>query len=95
MMWIRRGKIVVKKYKTKPIIKEAIKYNANSLSCANEIYQWSNKTIKRHSLHGLFIQTLEGRMRVNHGDYIIKGLSGEFYPCKPEIFEKTYEAVDE
>ena len=39
------------------------------------------------------IKTLEGWMRVTAGDYIIKGVRGEFYPCKPDIFELTYEAV--
>lgn len=40
------------------------------------------------------IETLEGPMTVNHGDYIIKGVQGEFYPCKPDIFDKTYEIID-
>jgi hypothetical protein len=39
----------------------------------------------------LFIQTLEGRMRVDLGDWVIKGIKGEFYPCKPDVFEATYE----
>lgn len=42
-----------------------------------------------------FVQTLEGNMRVNPGDWIITGVAGEKYPCKADIFEKTYEAVDE
>lgn len=42
---------------------------------------------------GLRIQTLEGEMKADIGDYIIKGVNGEFYPCKPDIFEKTYEEV--
>lgn len=41
------------------------------------------------------IETLEGTMRVNPGDYVIVGINGEKYPCKPDIFEKTYEAVDD
>lgn len=41
------------------------------------------------------IVTLEGVMWANQGDYIIKGVNGEFYPCKPDIFEATYEAVGE
>jgi hypothetical protein len=41
----------------------------------------------------LVIFTLEGDMRANAGDWIIKGVNGEFYPCKPDIFAKTYEAV--
>ncbi len=40
------------------------------------------------------IITLEGDMKVNIGDYIIKGVNGEFYPCKPDIFKKTYEKVE-
>ena len=43
----------------------------------------------------LFIQTLEGEMTAHVGDWIIQGVSGEFYPCKPAIFEKTYEVVSE
>lgn len=39
------------------------------------------------------IDTLEGSMRINDGDWLIKGIKGEFYPCKPDIFEATYEAV--
>jgi hypothetical protein len=42
---------------------------------------------------GIEIHTLEGTMTASKGDWIIKGVSGEFYPCKPDIFEKTYEAV--
>lgn len=38
-----------------------------------------------------YIQTLEGKMIVNYGDWVIKGIKGEFYPCKPDIFEATYE----
>lgn len=41
------------------------------------------------------IQTLEGVMHANIGDYIITGVNGEVYPCKPDIFEKTYELVEE
>ena len=40
------------------------------------------------------IDTLEGSMQVSKGDYIIKGVNGEFYPCKPDIFHKTYEILD-
>lgn len=43
---------------------------------------------------GFYIETLEGRMQVSPKDYVIKGLKGEFYPCKPEIFELSYDSVD-
>lgn len=42
---------------------------------------------------GIKIKTLEGKMLASFGDFIIKGVNGEFYPCKPDIFEKTYEKV--
>ena len=42
----------------------------------------------------LLIETLEGKMRADVGDWIIKGVKGEFYPCKPDIFEATYELAD-
>lgn len=42
-----------------------------------------------------YIQTLEGDMQVKNGDYVITGVNGEKYPCKPDIFEKTYEKVEE
>lgn len=42
---------------------------------------------------GFYIPTLEGNMKVSMGDYIIKGVNGEFYPCKPDIFDKTYEDI--
>ena len=42
----------------------------------------------------IIIQTLEGDMEATLNDWIIKGLNGEFYPCKPDIFEKSYEFVD-
>lgn len=42
---------------------------------------------------GIFIDTLEGRMYASSGDYIIRGVQGEFYPCKPDIFKATYEEV--
>jgi hypothetical protein len=44
---------------------------------------------------GLDIKTLEGTLKASVGDYIIKGINGEFYPCKPDIFEKTYESVED
>lgn len=41
-----------------------------------------------------YISTLEGAMTVSHGDYIIEGVNGEYYPCKPDIFKKTYEILN-
>ncbi|MBF4602812.1 hypothetical protein [Curtobacterium sp. VKM Ac-2884] len=43
---------------------------------------------------GIYIRTLEGEMHVSPGDWVIRGVQGEFYPCKPDIFEATYEKVE-
>lgn len=56
-----------------------------------KFWEYENIVINK----GLKIITLEGTMTANIGDYIIKGVSGEFYPCKPDIFHKTYEKVEE
>src|SRR4051812_26611298 len=50
----------------------------------------TDRTISRYTVH---IETLEGRLNVSEGDWIIKGVNGEFYPCKPDIFAKTYRAA--
>ncbi len=47
-----------------------------------------------YELHNLRIKTLEGTMMLRPGHWIIKGVAGEFYPCKPDIFDATYEAAD-
>lgn len=51
-------------------------------------HNWSDQSVS------ITIKTLEGNMKVSDGDYIIKGVNGEFYPCKPNIFEETYEKAD-
>lgn len=77
------------KYKKKPVIIEAVQYTGNNIE---EI----KKFCPNCSLlfDALIIPTLEGRMRASINDYIIKGVDGEFYPCKPDIFEKTYDIVE-
>jgi len=61
-----------------------------------ECYKFiGNKFMENWATDGTFIniKTLEGGRRASLGDWIIKGVNGEFYPCKPDIFEKTYEAI--
>lgn len=77
------------KYRKKPVIIEAVQWNGrNEIDISNFI--GGNLEMGDESL---FIQTLEGKMETSVGDYIIKGVHGEFYPCKPDIFEETYESV--
>lgn len=58
---------------------------------ANEVARWCGGHNGLHS--GVVISTLEGMMKANIGDYVIKGVQGEFYPCRADIFESTYEEV--
>ena len=56
--------------------------------------QWGKGKINFDIKNGnIYIDTLEGRMRADVYDYIIKGLKGKFYPCKPDVFKKKYEAI--
>ena len=80
-----------KKYRKKPVVIEAIQWVGNNLS---EIDNFIGRTVYNKETT-LVIHTLEGDMEASIGDYIIKGVNGEFYPCKPDIFDKTYEEVTE
>jgi len=94
------------KYRKKPVVIEAVKWDGKNLI---EITRFMGDTVPNLSdriagerwedycyivkQNGLKIHTLEGEMSASIGDFIIKGVSGEFYPCKPDIFAKTYEEV--
>ncbi len=58
----------------------------------NFTIKFDNGPMQKGSLH---IKTLEGDMKANINDFIIEGVNGEFYPCKPDIFEATYEKIEE
>ena len=82
-----------KKYRKKPIVIEAMQYTYDN---AFEVFSWmsAGNTLAQTWEHGrLAIPTLEGTMYAMPGDWIIKGIQGEFYPCKPDIFAATYEVV--
>lgn len=78
------------KYRKKPVVIEAMQYTRNALE-AERVAEWCGGT---QSDDGCMIETLEGDMLARYGDWIIKGVQGEFYPCKPDIFEMTYERVE-
>lgn len=79
------------KFRKKPVIIDAIQWNG-SLPFPEEFS--SMGFLEHENGYDLEIDTLEGTMLCRQGDYIIKGVAGEFYPCKPEIFERTYEKVE-
>ena len=87
------------KYKKKPVVIEALQFKSDmSVKDLNDLIDFIGMKnivdIGRDNLY-LTIRTLEGNMTASPGDYIIKGIQGEFYPCKPDIFEKTYDKVEE
>ena len=90
------------KYRKKPVVVEAVRWDGKN---HREMWDFlTGKTNEPMSAYGenfyidhskvtggLVIKTLEGEHIASVGDYIIKGVNGEFYPCKPDIFEKTYD----
>lgn len=85
------------KYRKKPVVIEAWQFtNENKNSLLSELREQQANIYPTHEGVNpvMKIPTLEGEMTASVGDYIIKGVNGEFYPCKPDIFEKTYEAVE-
>ena len=92
------------KYRKKPVVVEAAQWNGFNLEEIKKfvgdslIYRVSDsawKVGKGAPTVYLEIKTLEGNHICSRGDYIIKGVQGEFYPCKPDIFKQTYEQADE
>ena len=91
------------KYRKKPVVIEAMQFDGTH-ACADKIISWVNEATGYLLSSGqtppilfyygaMTIRTLEGEMSGDKGDWIIKGVKGEFYPCKPDIFEMTYEPV--
>lgn len=86
------------KYRKLPVVVDAMQFTDESkdlvLHWAQEQYMaiWA---AHEDAIPVMRIQTLEGTMTAHFGDWIIKGINGEIYPCKPDIFAKTYEPVDE
>lgn len=76
------------KYIKKPVAIEAIEWTGENISEVMDFMGWRNADHDDRS--GLVIRTLEGNHYADHGDMIIKGVKGEFYPCKPDIFAMTY-----
>ena len=81
---------MVQKFKKKPLIIEAVQWTGQNV---DEITGFIGYEKFQFEGDDIVIQTYEGLIIAGIGDWIIKGIAGEFYPCKPDIFEKTYEAV--
>lgn len=89
------------KYRKKPVVIEAYQFNGSSTDVAKITAWMEGGDCPRKGGIGtrdcgrtIEIETLEGMHTARMGDWIIKGVKGEFYPCKPDIFEMTYELVE-
>lgn len=82
-----------KKFKKKPVIIEAMQWTGVNWREIDEFVTVYHETNPKAGV--ILIETLEGLMRADIGSYIIRGVNGEFYPCKEDVFHKTYEAVND
>lgn len=85
-------------FRKKPVTIQARKFETNNEEGdvnMNALVDWiiTNGGNAKHDSTDIFIETLEGTHRASVGDWIIQGVKGEFYPCKPDIFDATYEAI--
>lgn len=80
------------KYRKKPVVIEAVQWRGD-IESNIEIIKLGLSVEPVPLTDILLIETLEGKMKCDVWDYVIKGVKGEFYPCKPDIFEMTYEKV--
>ena len=78
------------KYRKKPVVIEAVIWNGSNQF---EMNVFVNKGMLTYEGDTVIIPTLEGQHIASRGDYIIRGVKGECYPCKPDIFYLTYELV--
>ena len=88
----------MKKYRMTPVEVEAVRIHTGDGAGRSRsgVFLWvctHGGDAKFGPKGSLLIDTLEGWMRADHGDYIIRGVAGEFYPCKPDIFDAIYEEI--
>ena len=98
----------MQRFRKKPVVIEAVQFDG-SIQSAGHICKWVNRDLQGDedricdfvtynddkTAHDFQVHTLEGHMQIDVGDWIIKGVKGEYYPCKPDIFELTYDLVEE
>jgi hypothetical protein len=81
-----------RRYRKKPVVIEAIEWRGGNFVEVDRFVTVTHETYPRDGW--VVIPTLEGEMVAKIGDFIIKGVQGEFYPCKPDIFAQTYEVAE-
>ena len=96
MLPYKKNRLVMKRYVKNPVVVQAVEYNGANKEEIEAFVEKKLDTVYTELKEPLELKipTLEGDMKASKGDYIIKGINGEFYPCKPDIFEKTYDVVE-
>ncbi len=85
----------MQKFVKKPVVIEAIQYDGANITEVENFVGGKLPTVMNSNKDTqLVVSTLEGDMKISKKDYVIKGVNGEFYPCKPDVFEKTYDVVE-
>lgn len=84
------------KFRKKPVVIEAVQFTGHN---AFDVWRFMGnpeavESLELHDTDSPVVHTLEGQLVASPGDWIIKGVKGEFYPCKPDIFEATYERAE-
>ena len=88
------------RFRKKPVVIEARQVVPETIDeiaawCGGDPFMLTDPEYGTPGPHGIAIDTLEGTMHADWGDWVIQGVAGEFYPCKPDIFEATYDEVEE
>lgn len=87
------------KYRKKPVVVEAVQLSMENLEACIDQMRADGYEVKTHSkppmraISGLIMRTVNGEIIVNFGEYLMKGIQGEYYPCPADVFDKTYDRV--
>lgn len=86
------------RFRKKPVVLEARRFDAVTIDEQERLADWCRGRLRGTRLPAtervIQIDTLEGEITASHGDWVIQGVKGEFYPCKPDIFDELYEVAD-
>jgi len=84
-----------RQYRKKPVVIHAVRWNGANVDEVLDFIGTTGSAYRKPERNEIAIETLEGTMTASKGDWIIRGVKGEYYPCKPEIFDATYESAAE
>lgn len=83
------------KVRKKPVVVEAVQFKINDPSSHETCREFAGERLTENDVGKWFVDTGDWFVPIFDGDYIIKGVNGEFYPCAPDVFEQTYEIMED